>query len=50
MNNCTTKTKKDSIIENTIEIKELEVIEMPNGVIGFPELKKYILLISCIAK
>ena len=27
-----------------IEIKENEVIEMPNGVIGFPELKKYILL------
>ena len=28
----------------TIEIKENEVIEMPNGVIGFPELKKYVLL------
>ncbi len=27
-----------------IEVKEKELIELPNGLIGFPELKRYILL------
>ena len=27
-----------------IEVKEADVLELPNGLIGFPELKKYVLL------
>lgn len=29
---------------NEIEVKEEDVVELPSGLIGFPELKKYVLL------
>lgn len=29
---------------NEIEVQESDVIELPNGLIGFPELKRYVLL------